>query len=142
VEEAALRTRAERLGIGGRVEFVPAVPSTEVPVWLQRLDALAVPSLTMPNWKEQFGRVIIEAMAAAVPVVGSDSGEIPRVIGDAGLVTPEGDAGALAETLQRLMDDETERQRLAAAGRERALAHYTWERVARQYHALYERMVG
>ena len=87
-----------------------------MPVWSQRLDALAVPSLTMPNWKEQFGRVIIEAMAAAVPVVGSDSGEIPRVIGDAGLVTPEGDAGALAEALQLLMDDEAERQRLALRG--------------------------
>jgi len=142
VEEANLRAQAERLGVAGRVEFVPPVLSTEVPRWLQRLDALAVPSLTMPNWKEQFGRVIIEAMAAAVPVIGSDSGEIPRVIAAAGLVTPEGDAAALADALQRLLDDETERQRLGAAGRERALANYTWERVARQYHGLYQRMLG
>jgi glycosyltransferase involved in cell wall biosynthesis len=142
VEEGALRAQAARLGIAERVEFVPTVPSTEVPRWLQRLDALAVPSLTMPNWKEQFGRVIIEAMAAAVPVVGSDSGEIPRVIADAGLVTPEGDVDALAAALQGLMDDEQARQRLALAGRERALANYTWERVARQYHGLYRRMLG
>ena len=140
VEEANLRAQAAKLGIGGRVEFVPAVPSTEVPRWLHRLDALAVPSLTMPNWKEQFGRVIIEAMAAAVPVVGSDSGEIPRVIGEAGLVAAEGDADALAAALQGLMDDEAGRLGLAKAGRERALTNYTWARVARQYFGLYERM--
>ena len=140
VEAANLRAQAERLGIADRVEFVPAVPSTEVPRWLHRLDALAVPSLTMPNWKEQFGRVIIEAMAAAVPVVGSDSGEIPRVIGEAGLIAAEGDAEALAAALQGLLDDEPRRLRLAAAGRERVLANYTWARVAQQYHGLYERM--
>ena len=56
-----------------------------------------LPSLTRPNWKEQFGRVLVEAMACGVPVVGSDSGEIPRVIGEAGLVVitnkqvPEGE---------------------------------------------------
>ena len=141
-EEAHLRAQAAALGIAGRVEFVPTVPSTEVPRWLHRLDALAVPSLTMPNWKEQFGRVIIEAMAAAVPVIGSDSGEIPRVIGDAGLITPEGDAAALAAALQGLLDDEARRLTLAAAGRDHALARYTWARVARQYHALYEQMLG
>lgn len=142
VEGVNLRAQAARLGIAERVEFVPAIPSTDVPRWLHRLDALAVPSLTTPNWKEQFGRVIIEAMASAVPVVGSDSGEIPRVIGDAGLIAPENDAAALAAALQRLMDDEPERTRLAAAGRDRVLANYTWARVARQYHALYEQILA
>ena len=50
-----------------------------------------LPSLTRPNWKEQFGRVLIEAMASGVPVIGSDSGAIPDVIGQAGLIFPEGD---------------------------------------------------
>lgn len=142
VEEAGLRARAARLGIADRVEFVPMLPSDQVPAWLRRLDALAVPSLTTPTWKEQFGRAIIEAMAAAVPVVGSDSGEIPRVIGDAGLITPEGDPAALAAALQSLLDDEPRRRALAAAGRARVLARYTWERVARQYHALYEEVLS
>ena len=71
------------------------MPSTEVPAVLRALDVLVLPSLTTPSWKEQFGRVLQEAMACAIPVVGSDSGEIPHVIGDAGLVTPEGDAAAL-----------------------------------------------
>ncbi|MGN6758805.1 MAG: glycosyltransferase family 4 protein [Thermomicrobiales bacterium] len=139
-EEAALRERAARLGIAGQVEFAPMAPSHDVPGWLQRFDVLAVPSLTTPTWKEQFGRVIIEAMASAVPVVGSDSGEIPHVIADAGMIVPEGDPDALAGALQTLLDDETCRQRLAAAGRTRVLAHYTWERIARQYLAVYEQM--
>jgi glycosyltransferase involved in cell wall biosynthesis len=137
VEEANLRAQAVSLGLAERVDFVPQVPSSEVPTWLAQLDALVVPSLTIPTWKEQFGRVIIEAMAARVPVVGSDSGEIPRVIGEAGLVTAEGDADALATALQRLLDDEPRRRSLAEAGRERALAHFTWAGVARQYHELY-----
>lgn len=142
VAAADLRAQATRLGIAERIEFVPLVPSDQVPAWLRRLDVLAVPSLTTPTWKEQFGRVIIEAMATAVPVVGSDSGEIPRVIADAGLITPEGDPVALAEALQALLDDEPRREALAIAGRERVLAHYTWERVARQYHGLYQQMLA
>jgi len=102
---------------------------------------LAVPSLTTPTWKEQFGRVIIEAMAARVPVVGSDSGEIPRVIGEAGLVTPEDDPAALTVALQDLIDDEHRRQALATAGRVRALAEFTWAGVAQQYYDLYEQML-
>ncbi len=142
VEEAHLRARALALGLAERVEFVAQVASSEVPHWLARLDALVVPSLTTATWREQFGRVLIEAMAAAVPVVGSDSGEISRVIGAAGLVTPEGDADALAAALQGLLDDEPRRLALARAGRARVLDHFTWARVARQYHALYQEMLG
>ncbi len=141
-QAGALREQAARLGIAARVEFIPQVPSSEVPGWLRRLDVLAVPSLTIPTWKEQFGRVIIEAMASRVAVVGSDSGEIPRVIDAAGLVTPEGDAAALAAALQGLLDDAPRRHALAEAGRARALAHYTWDHVARQYRDVYEVMMS
>lgn len=141
VEEGALREQAAQLGIADRVEFVPQVPSSAVPSRLRRFDVLVVPSLTIPTWKEQFGRVIIEAMASRVPVVGSDSGEIPRVIADAGLITPEGDAAALAAALQGLLDNEPRRVALAAAGRARALAHYTWDHVARQYRDVYEEVM-
>src|SRR5262249_44967029 len=94
-EEARLRAQAAALGIGERLTVHGALPSERVPEFLSRLDVLALPSLTYPNWKEQFGRALTEAMACEVPVVGSDSGEIARVIGDAGLVFPEGDATAL-----------------------------------------------
>ena len=83
-QEDALRELARELGVADRVEFVGRLPSTQMPDFYRRLDVLALPSRTTPTWKEQFGRVLIEAMACGVPVVGSDSGEIPHVIGDAG----------------------------------------------------------
>ena len=66
--------------------LLPQIPSDQVAVEMRKLHALVLPSRTTPRWKEQFGRVLIEAMACGVPPVGSDSGEIPHVIDDAGLV--------------------------------------------------------
>ena len=77
------------------MRFLGLVPSTEAPRYYREIDVLVLPSLTRPNWVEQFGRVLIEAMACGVAVVGSSSGEIPWVIGDAGVIFPEGDADAL-----------------------------------------------
>ncbi len=101
-EEAGLRGRAAEAGVKDRVHFPGWVPSTEMPAWLAALDILALPSLTTRGWAEQFGRIAVEAMACGVPVVGSDSGEIPRVLGDAGVVVPEGEVQALAGALEGL----------------------------------------
>ncbi len=133
---------AERLGIGTRVSVEPWVPSLEVPNALRGFDVLVVPSLTRSNWKEQFGRVLVEAMACAVPVVGSDSGEIPNVIGDAGLVTPEGDAAALREALAQLLQNGELRATLARRGRERVLARYTHRHIAEQTAEVYRAVMA
>lgn len=140
-QEPLLREHARRLGVAGRVEFHPMAPPAEVPRLLRALDVLVVPSLTTRTWKEQFGRVIIEAMASAVPVIGSDSGEIPRVIADAGLIVPEGSVPELGAALARLDGDGQLWTRLAAAGRERVLRHFTWERIADQYSEVYQRLL-
>ncbi len=136
-EQGSLQRLAGELGVAARVDWAGRLSSAQMPAFYRRLDALAVPSRTTPAWKEQFGRVLIEAMACAVPVVGSDSGEIPRVIGDAGLVFPEGDAAALRAHLQRLHDDPAERARLAEAGRARVLERYSMARIAAETVALY-----
>jgi glycosyltransferase involved in cell wall biosynthesis len=138
----ALQRRAAALGIAERVWLRPAVPSTAMPAVLAEWDALALPSLTRPNWKEQFGRILIEAMACGVPCVGSTCGEIPHVLGDAGLVVPEGDAAALGAALGRLQQDPALRARLAERGRARVLAHYTQQRVAERTYAVYRRLLG
>ncbi len=137
----ALVQRAQALGIAERVTFVGQVPSTEMPMQYHRLDALVLPSLTRPNWKEQFGRVLIEAMASGVPVVGSDSGAIPDVIGGAGVVVAEADCMALSQALQRLLDDPAERARLAQAGRAHVLQHYTHAQVAAATVNVYREMM-
>lgn len=91
-----------------------------------------LPSLTTPRWKEQFGHVLIEAMACGVPVIGSSSGAIPEVIGDAGLVVPEGIPGALAEAINLLRISEIQRMSLGQRGRARVLELYTNERIGHQ----------
>ena len=80
---------------------------------------LVVPSETQPNWKEQFGRVITEAMASGTPVVGSSSGEIPNLVqkADGGLIFPEKNAGEFATCLRALMTQEELRERYAENGR-------------------------
>ncbi|MCU0511412.1 MAG: glycosyltransferase family 4 protein [Anaerolineae bacterium] len=127
---SALAQQAARLGIAPRVEFVGQVASTAMPAQMAALDVLVLPSLTRPNWKEQFGRVLVEAMAAGVPVIGSDSGAIPGVIGAGGLIVPEGDAAALRQALLCLLQQPAERQRLGRLGRARVLAHFTHDSIA------------
>ncbi|MDI7276643.1 MAG: glycosyltransferase, partial [Anaerolineae bacterium] len=138
----ALEARAQALGVAGRLSLCPHVPSLEMPRFYNRLDALVLPSLTMSNWREQFGRVLIEAMACGVPVVGSSSGEIPNVINDAGLIFPEGDVRALREALQRLYDSPALRAELAARGRRRVEEHYTQARIAAATVEVYHQMLG
>lgn len=137
-----LAVRASELEISDRVIFRDQVPSSHIPELMRSLHVLVLPSLTRPHWKEQFGRALVEAMACGVPVVGSDSGEIPRVIGDGGLVTPEGDRAALASTLDRLLGDSSLRQELGKRGRARVLEHYTHERIADQTVALYREILA
>lgn len=138
----SLKARAVSSHMDHRVTFTGQVPSTEMPAQYHELDALVLPSLTRPNWKEQFGRVLVEAMASGVPVVGSDSGAIPDVIGDAGIIVPEGNAEALGSALQELLVKPSERERLAQAGRARVLAHYTHESVAAATVRVYHEMMG
>lgn len=127
-----LQTLAGILNIGGSIAFEKPLPSTGMPAFYRNLDALALPSQTRPNWKEQFGRVLIEAMASGVPVIGTDSGAIPEVIGEAGVIVPEGDVVALRDALQAIMWDVGLQRRLGEAGRERVLAHFTQRQIAAQ----------
>lgn len=104
---------------GSRVRVLSDLSHAQMAEGYARMDVLALPSRTTPTWKEQFGRVIVEALWCGVPVVGSDSGEIPWLIEltGGGLVFAEGDEAKLAEQLERLRADPALRERLAAAGR-------------------------
>ena len=101
------------------------------------LDVLVLPSRSRSNWKEQFGRVLVDAMACGVPVIGSTCGEIPNVIGDAGLIFPEGDAAALRDRLRALQNDRSLRRDLAQRGRQRVLDRFTQEQIAQQTYEVY-----
>lgn len=141
-ERRSLERLAQELGIADRVQFDGVIPSGQMPGYLQQLDLLVLPSRTLPNWKEQFGRVLIEAMACGVAVIGSDSGEIPNVIGDAGLIFPEGDVETLRAHLRTIMRTEGLRDALGAAGRKRVMARYTQAHIAAQTVDVYREMVA
>lgn len=140
--KAGFEVLAAELGISSRVHFLGRMPSTQVAEYYRTLDVLVLPSVSQPNWAEQFGRVLIEAMACGVPVVGSDSGEIPHVIGDAGIVFPERDVEALGAALASLASSQEYRATLAGRGRARVLAHYTQEQVAAATAKVYRKMLS
>ncbi|MEP7290371.1 MAG: glycosyltransferase family 4 protein [Chloroflexota bacterium] len=140
---ADLEALARGLGIAENLTFLSQIPSTEMPAQYREIDVLVVPSLTTPNWKEQFGpRATVEAMASGIPVIGSDSGAIPNVVSDAGLIVREGDADALAEALNLLRNDAHLRAELGERGRARVLAHYTHEGIAAATVDVYRTMLS
>jgi len=118
------------------------VPHGRMPELLAAVDVLVLPSRTLPKLKEQFGRVLIEGMAAGCVVIGSSSGAIPEVLGDAGLVFEEVRPEDLATAIERVLEDRSLRETLRARGRARVEETYTWDvvagRVVSLYHTLLE----
>ncbi len=141
-ERKPLEEKLKSFDLLKRTEFVGAVAYDETPGYFQKLDCLVIPTRTTKKIREQFGRVIVEAMACQIPVIGSTCGAIPEVIADAGLIFEENDAGDLAKQLRKLIADEGLQKSLAAAGRERVENYYTWEFVAEKIYALYEKVLG
>lgn len=137
-DEDRLRQQAQTLGVASRVTFTGGVPHERVGEQLPEMDVLVLPSLTTARWKEQFGHVLIEAMACGVPVVGSSSGAIPEVIGHAGLVFAEGRADRLVTALRQLGNFPVLRRCLATAGPARVVANYTDAVLARRTFAAWE----
>jgi len=140
-EKESLMAQSRRLGLSANVRFGSWMPSLRMPAFYRQLDALVLPSRSRPNWVEQFGRVLIEAMACGVPVIGSDCGEIPHVIGDAGLVFPEDDTEALRACLIQLMRNPETASRLAKRGRERVLDQFTQKTIAARTVDVYREMI-
>lgn len=136
-----LEGRAGAAGLSERLKFVSDVPLTAVPRVMNAMDVFVLMSRTTASWKEQFGRVIIEAHACGVPVVGSSSGAIPEVVGDAGVVVPEGDAAALGQALIQMHGDPEGRARMGRIGRARVEAEFTWGRVAERMQSIYQKVM-
>jgi glycosyltransferase involved in cell wall biosynthesis len=135
--EPLLRERVKTLGFDDRVRFLPARPLEELPPVMNALDAFILPSWTVPSWKEQFGRVIIEAHACKTPVIGSDSGAIPDVVGEGGLIYPERDPEKLAAAIMRLHANPALAREMGAAGLAQVEAAYTWRQVAARMRGIY-----
>jgi L-malate glycosyltransferase len=126
---------AQQLNLSDRIQKLGFVPFTETPNYLSTFDLLVLPSETRANWKEQFGRVIIEAMACGTPVIGSDSGEIPHLINSTkgGVVFPEGDAISLSQRLSELIQNSELRSNYAETGKQSVLNNYTNSLLAQRF---------
>ncbi len=136
-------------GISDKIIWVESVSHEDVPPYINLMDCLVLPSqtsykfktLTTVGWKEQFGHVLIEAMACQVPVIGSDCGEIPHVIGDAGLVFPEGNVEKLQDCLHQLMEQPELVVDLAKRGYDRVMKSYTNKALAQQLLDFYKKLL-
>jgi len=122
------------------IQFEPAASHKQVAGYMNQMDIFVLPSLTRPNWVEKFGRVLIEAMACGVPIVGSNSGEIPNVIGPAGLIFKEGDNGDLRDKLDLLLNNKDLRDKFGKLGRKRSVENYSWKSIAIQTINIYKQI--
>lgn len=128
----------EDLKISHKIIWIEPQSHYKIADYINALDVLVLPSYTGKFWKEQFGRVLIEAMACEVPVIGSDSGEIPNVIGDAGLIFREKSVDDLKEKICMLHDNESLRTTIIEKGRNVVKRYYAVEIIAQQYYELFK----
>jgi glycosyltransferase involved in cell wall biosynthesis len=130
----ALERQAARVA-PSRVRFQGFVPHADVPAWLAAADVLVLPSVY-----EELGSVLLEAMAAGLPVVASAVGGIPDALGPAGRLVPAGDPAALAAAVDEVLDDPALAAELTAAARRRAAA-FSWDTLAGQVLEVYRQVV-
>ncbi len=140
-DRPALETHVQSLGMGDKIVFRGYRTHDALPEMYRGFDILAVPSLPTPRWVEQFGRVVVEGMASGVPIVASDCGALPEVVGDAGVLAQPGDIAAWVGQLERLVASQSLRSDLAARGRLRA-RQYSWSAVAERHGALYRKVLA
>ncbi|WP_309739447.1 glycosyltransferase [Chamaesiphon sp. OTE_20_metabat_361] len=129
-ERIALQQAAAVLQIDKRIIWHEAIRHEAAPAQIGTFDVLILPSRSTPTWKEQFGHVLIEAMAMGVPVVGSDCGEIPHAIGRSDLIFKEDDAIGLAAILERAIADPDWRQEVGQYGIARVRQFYSHQQIA------------
>jgi glycosyltransferase involved in cell wall biosynthesis len=141
-ERASFESSLAARGLLARARFTGAVSYEQVPEFFKQIDLLIMPTETTDRIREQFGRVLVEAMAGCIPVIGSTCGAIPEVIADAGLIFPEGDAQALAEAMRRTLSDAELRERCSMLGKARVDENYTWDVVARKTFDFFQQVLA
>ncbi len=133
-----LKAKIAENQLSGRIKLLPGIPQEELIKLYDELELLLVPSRTTGSWKEQFGRIIVEAFARGIPVIGSDSGSIPELIGSEGLLYKEGQLEDLAQQILELNLQTPEWQLRLQKARARVENYFGWPKVAEQFSAVYK----
>lgn len=140
-QQEAMEHQVRLLGMSQRVRFHGALTQDETLSMMGSLDVVLVPSLTTRTWKEQFGRVPVQAMAYGTAVIASDSGSLREVVDDAGVLVPEGDQAALSAALTRLLVEPRLLDEVRMRGRARAERAFSWEAVSDGVDVMYREVV-
>jgi glycosyltransferase involved in cell wall biosynthesis len=125
------------LGLQDRVIFIDSVSNSEISSYINCMNILVLPSRESDIWKEQLGKVLLEAMACEIPVIGSDSGEIPNVIGDSGLIFEAGNYVDLKYKIESIKNGKINSEELTQKAMKRVATIYSWNRIAKNLHTLY-----
>jgi glycosyltransferase involved in cell wall biosynthesis len=126
----------QSLGLTERVHFTGYVEQSDLPRVYNLAEIAVYPSLY-----EGFGLPVLEAMACGTPVITSNVSSMPEITAEAGVLVPPGEVPALAQAIEHLLSDPTERQRRSALGLQRA-AQFTWQRTAIQTMDVYTHVMG
>jgi glycosyltransferase involved in cell wall biosynthesis len=135
---SSFQAMARDLGVADRVKFTGFVEYNRMPEPYSRADLFVLPSR-----RESFGLVLVEAMAAGLPVVATSVGAIPEVIidGETGILVPPENPSALADAVNNLLGHPQMMKDMGARGRERVERHFTWARVAERVAASYREIL-
>lgn len=136
-DRAALQERSH-----ARVTFRPPLPYAHIHAFYKEIDIFVLPSVPLPGLVEQFGFVLMEALASGVPVIASRIGGIPHVLGECGVYVAPGDAHALKEAIRDLASDPARRAAMATAGVARARKLYRREDVAAKMRSIYHELLS
>ena len=121
-----------------RIIYHGVAGHSDMPRLFNAMDVFVLPSVSTEVWKEQFGHTLIEAMATEVPVIGSNSGAIPEVIGEAGLIFKEGNVEDLREKIKQVYEDKKLMKDLSLKGLERVKKSYTNQEISLQTLRFYD----
>jgi glycosyltransferase involved in cell wall biosynthesis len=144
-ERESLERQVAAAGLTGRVELRGRIPHEELERAYATADVFVLPAIVDSRGDtEGLGVVLLEAMSHGVPVIASRVGGIPDIVvdGEAGLLVPPGNAGALAAAIERIARDSALAERLGAAGVRRLREQFSWEAVTRRYLDVYASLVN
>jgi glycosyltransferase involved in cell wall biosynthesis len=127
----------DKLDLRSRVHFVGTASTADL-VRLYSQSAIAA----VPSVYEGFGFPAGEAMACGIPVISSDGGALPEVVGDAGVIVPARDVTALAEAIDSLINDAKRMKKFAEAGMVRVKKEFRWESAVRKLAGVYGNLKG
>jgi glycosyltransferase involved in cell wall biosynthesis len=141
-EKIAMQRYIKALGVQGCVSFIGGIPYSQMPQLYGASDAFVLPSVPAPFWQEQFGMVLVEAMASGLPVISTCCGSIPEVLGDAGAIVEPNDPLSLYDEVRKLALDCTYHDKLSRSGRKRAVGKFNIYVVSRKIESVYMELVG